>query len=453
LLKKNNRLKNRERTAKMAFKAFKRAARSAGWYRSFLKSKGCIANEIRSTNDFEKKVPLLSKETVFAQNSFADLVRCNTRKIQTVTLSSGHSGLFSKGIITRSEHRKLAVQTDLFLEIFFQIKKGEVLIINASAMGVRVFTKHTCCDTGPRADIVVALLKEVSPQYPKTVITADPHLIKQIVEDSIKAGFDWNSHDVWFISGGDWFPETLRGYVHGLIGKSASLPEKGFWAAIYGLTELGYPLFFETAQMAALRSGMASNRALFDHRFQYLQGKCTTPFLFNHLQSAFYVEQVDDENGVPELVFTTLDHKRAIPLVRYNTHDVGELLDATAFGNLEFPLPMVAFWGRNQKDIQLSSDDVTITDIKELLFSDRELAAKITGFFTLQRGDDNAFLSIQLKKGAILSLEIEERFAERLIQVYPSGLKFSFGFYHNFIQQMELDFERKFNHLIDEYDG
>lgn len=447
LLRRNHIKKNQQRSAKKALRSFQSIVCSSGWYKTYLEKNGFSASDIKTVTDFRKKVPILSKEPVFNENSFIELANCNRREIHSIMLSSGQSGNFSTGIITRKENRKLAKQTDLFLDLLFGIKKGEALIINASAMGVRVFTNHTCCDTGPRSDIVVKLLKEVSSSYPKTVISADPHLIKQIVEDSIEAGIEWSKRKVWFISGGDWFPETLRSYVHARIGKSALKPENGFWAAIYGLTELGYPLFFETVQLASLRSKFCSNRKMYEGSLASKQGRCTTPFLFHHLQNSFYPEQVYDENNVPELVFTTLDRSRVVPLIRYNTHDVGELIEPGVFEHTGFQLPLVAFWGRNQNWLCTSSTKVLITDIKELLFTDYELNEKITGFFTLQNNSGKAVLTIQLKKGKNTTLLEEERFIQLLDQFYPDEINVSFEKYHWFEDQMELDFERKFNHL------
>lgn len=453
LLKRNNIDKGRRRSALKAYRSFHSVAREMGWYNGFLKMNQCVASDIRSVDDFTKRVPLLSKDSVFTQNLFHELVRCPQGKIHSVMLSSGQSGKFSLGIITRKENRKLAKQTDLFLDLFFGIKRGEALIINASAMGVSVFTDHACCNTGPRSDIALSLLKEVAPNFKKCVITADPHLIKQIAEDLIRSGIDCSKLKIWFISGGDWFPETLRTYVHSIMGQSAQNPENGFWSAIYGLTELGYPLFFETAPLAALRSQFYSDRSLYEKQLTFRQGRCTTPFLFHHQPSLYYLEQVENQENIPELVFTTLDPSRAISLVRYNTHDVGELLHPDAFEHTGFNLPVVAFWGRNANDLRFPSGKIWITDIKELLFSNFMLNEKITGFFTLHQVHENAALDIQLKKGCVISDREEEEYRKLFSSIYPAGLEVSFKSYHGFEEQMELDFERKFNHLKTKNDG
>jgi hypothetical protein len=116
-------------------------------------------------------------------------------------------------------------------------------------------------------------------------------------------------------------------------------------------------------------------------------------------------------------------------------------------------LPLIAFWGRNQNWLASTSTTVLITDIKELLFTDYSLNEKITGFFTLQGDNGKAALAIQLKRGKIATPQEEERFIQLVNQVYPAEMMVSFEKYHWVDQQMELDFERKFNHIKANHHG
>ena len=65
----------------------------------------------------------------------------------------------------------------------------------------------------------------------------------------------------------------------------------------------------------------------------------------------------------------------------------------------------------------------------------------------LQNNSGKADLSVQLKKGKNTNPMEEERFIQLLYQFYPAEINVSFEKYHWFEEQMELDFERKFNHL------
>ena len=450
-LKRGNQATKRKRLLERSVKVVKRTVRSSDWYRIFLEDNGCRCNRLTCDN-FHVRVPYLIKEQVFINNQLGNMFR-SPGTMRLIMFSSGQTGKFSVGAVTRREYKRLAARTDLFLNLFFGIKKGEALVINASAMGVRAFTCQTCCDTGPRSDIVVTALKEASPLYAKTVVIADPYLVKQIAEEAANKGVDLKNRKIWFISGGEWLPETLRGYVHHLTGKSASAPENGFWAAIFGVTELGYPLFCETAQLAAQRGVLAQNRKSLSDTVKYKLGICTTPFLFHVLDQSVYVEQADDESGLPELVFTCTNSRRVIPMIRYKTGDAGELMEEYKQGIPDYPLPVVAFWGRKNNWLDTGTEKIVINDIRELLFADFELAFKVTGYFILYADPPGARLFVQLKKGEPPSETIFSRFSEHLSACYPSLKEISFKHYHWFHQQMELDFERKFNHLTEKQHG
>jgi phenylacetate-coenzyme A ligase PaaK-like adenylate-forming protein len=432
-------------TIKKPLAVFQKAARKSSWYKKLLSTYGCDASEIETYDDFCARVPVLTKESVFVDVPFHELISCSPSDIHSFMLSSGQTGKFSAGIITCKEQLELVFSTDRFLENIVGIKKGEAVIINASAMGVRTFTSHTCCDTGPRSDIVVELLRSVSPLYAKTVLIADPYLVKQIVEDAVDAGIDFAELKIWFISGGDWLPETLRLYVHSLTDKSALEPERGYWLAIFGVTELGYPLFFETPELITKRSWCASGNSTI--KSTYRMGKCITPFLFHYSTGQLFVEKVINDNGVPELVFTVLDEDRVIPMIRYKTGDIGEPVSTMISESEKLPFGNVVCWGRNNNWLMVGKEKVLINDIRELLFAEADLAMNITGYFTLEEQDGKPELSVQLKKNRLITPEMEALFCERVNHFYPIGLSVSFNNYHQFCQQMELDLERKFNHL------
>lgn len=427
--------------------AFHEAAKNCNWYNKLLTQYECTPSMVNNINDFRNLVPILTKESVFEAIRSEDLVPNTPGTIQIIMLSSGHTGKFSMGVISRKEVEEMSEKTDAFLEYIFGIREGEAFVINASSMGVRTFTGHTCCDTGPRSDLVVELLRNISPFYEKTVVIADPYLVKQIVEESIDEGIDYSNRKIWFISGGEWLPESLRKYVHKLIGKCGERPEEGFWSAIFGVTELGYPLFFETSQMVVMRSRMAEDSCSLGLKYIDKMGRCSVPFLFEYFKSQLFLEQINGLDGIPELVFTLPDPGRIIPMIRYKTGDTGELINvinqyasASSFGQ-------VLFWGRSNNWLVTGTEKVMINDIRELLFADDRLATNITGYFTLEQQRKKVLLSIQLKRKGRRTVGMKNLLQDRLNYFYPSGIEVSLNGYYHFKQQMGLDMERKFNHL------
>lgn len=402
--------------------------------------------KIRNIEDFRAHIPIVTKKDLFAGRSLSDLVGKDLKSVNFVMMSSGSSTKFSLGVFTQKEMKKAANSTDIFFRMFFGAKDGETFIINASSMGVRVFTNFVVSDTGPRIDIVLGLLKQVAISYKTIFIVADPIFIKLLVEESIREGVDWNDYRVFFVSGGEWMPESLRDYVHLLTNKSGKNPEKGCWVGTYGITEIGYPLFFENAELVAWRSNEYKNMKA-DLSLANIP-RVTTPFYFFFRAGAFYLENISGKCDLPRLVFTPLNKKKLIKVWRYDTGDLGELMINDEL-NLSFqPMPVVRFWGRDENYIELTGIKIFITDIKELFFSAHNILSDVTGYFTLRKENQKIIVEIQVKKGIDANSMCKDYLQLLFDSVYPDLLSVQFVAYYDMRQQMELDFERKFNHVI-----
>ncbi|MFA9391965.1 MAG: hypothetical protein ACERKD_19305 [Prolixibacteraceae bacterium] len=395
-------------------------------------------------NDFSVLAPCLNKQKVFSSIPLISLIQNNKKRIGAISLSSGASGAFSIGFSTRKDLKRASVETDVFLNLFFNARKNNTVVINASAMGVRAYTNHVCCDTGPRIDLVLHLLMNVAPAFDKVFVIGDPVFIKSLVEESVRKGFEWDKQAIYLISGGEWLPESLRTYVHGLIGKSAQQPEMGFWSCIYGLTELGYPLFFETADLVVYRSALSKSKKKQESPLHML---CTTPSVYYYRPSSYYLEELQQASGTSHLAFTMLNKKRMVPMVRYDTGDVGRLIDSKSVPDKKYPLPLVEFWGRDQNWLEIASGMIYVNDIKEIIFSLFEICPFITGYFTLNSIKDKAILMLQLKKGVSENAVNAEVLEKAFLSNYSHQLEVSLVEYMQMGAQMELDFERKFKHL------
>jgi phenylacetate-CoA ligase len=426
---------------------FKGALENNFWYKHFLGKKGFVFDAVDEKALNWNSIPILTKEDVFQQGSFSALVGKRAGEIHSLMLSSGHSGNFSLGFISCNEMAGLATGTDSFFSQVLGIKPREALCINASAMGVRAYTNHVCCDTGPRPDVVVALLKEVAPSFSKIIVIADPHLVKCVAELGTESGIDWKDLPVWFISGGDWFSESLRGYVHHLTFKSAACPEMGCWLGIFGVTELGYPLFFETPHHALARANQLAEKNRLRNAIRFRIGNTTTPFFFTYSGNSLYVEQFINESGLPELIFTVSKENRIIPMIRYLTGDLGELLPDVKAVELGLKPPLISFWGRKNNCLPLNNNFIFVTDIKELLFIDFEMASLITGYFTLKRLGKKVKLTVQIGKGKTINEMLVHKFKQVVEKEFATLIEVSFVQYEKMENQMELDFERKFSHL------
>jgi|GEM_PF-6584226 len=390
---------------------------------------------------FDQKIT--NKYSVFTNRFIGDVVRNNKAKIASVMISSGTSGAYSLGLATRNELNDAHLATDFFMNLVFGAQPNNTFIINALSMGVRVFSHFTTSDTGPRTDLVIALLKMVSPYYEKTIVVGDVLFIKQLAEESVAAGVNWSKLKCWFVSGGDWMPETLRTYVHELTNKSANEAENGFWLGEYGVSEIGYPLFFETGELVKIRATLKPSASSESDSFP----KHTTPFVFHYLPASYFVETQPYGKGFSELVFSTLNQRRLIKLQRYASGDWGELLGNEFSDKVTLQLPLVRFWGRLNNYVQVGNRTVHVSDVKELLFEDHGLAGLVTGFFSLYAKNGYVHLDVQLKYGTSADAFGVSLFTEQINYLYKGLVKVKFLEYYEMKKFLSLDFERKFNPL------
>ncbi len=388
---------------------------------------------------------IIRKNDVFEPGFMGHLFRQHKASIGSIMLSSGSSGHFSMGLITRKELKKAPQETDLFLSRFFGAKKNETLIINASAMGIRVFSNFAISDTGPRADIVICLLKTVAPHYEKIFIVGDPLFIKQMSEESKGANVDWGRLKCWFISGGDWMPESLRQYVHFITKRTMAKPENGFWFGVCGLTELGYPIFFETEELVQWRLKTKAEKGKVQPAGFY--PRCTTPFLFHYLPSKYLVEELADGQIGHELVFSTLDKERIVKLKRYASGDWGEIFNKNNEFGIECPLPLVRFWGRLNNFLSYGEGIIHVTDIKELIFERFEIASMVSGYFLLYKNKGKPVVDIQLKRGIDQKNKALEELRHYLESFYDACIMVRFKPFHQMHPCLTLDMEHKFNPL------
>jgi phenylacetate-coenzyme A ligase PaaK-like adenylate-forming protein len=384
-----------------------------------------------------------NKASVFTDDFIGDVIQKNKANIASVMISSGSTGAYSLGLITHNELKKAPLATDFFLNLVLGAHPNNTFIINALSMGVRVFSHFATSDTGPRTDLVIALLKMVSPYYEKTIVVGDVLFIKQLAEESVAAGVNWSKLKCWFVSGGDWMPETLRTYVHELTNKSPFEADKGFWLGEYGVSEISYPLFFETEELVKIRANLKFKSS----PEKDTHPKHTTPFVFHYLPASYFVETQPYGKGFSELVFSTLNQRRLIKLQRYASGDWGELLGNEFSDKVTLQLPLVRFWGRLNNFVQVGNRTVHVSDIKELLFEDHGLASLVTGYFSLYVKNEHVQLDVQLKNGAASNTFEARLFIEQIGLLYKGLVKVEFLPFYEMNKFLSLDFERKFNPL------
>lgn len=439
---------------KNAIAAFKRAAKSVPFYKTFLKQLNIDPGGIKTVSDFKNRVPVLNKEKLFTSNISDIKSICldgSIKGCRSILPSSGYSGKLSFGLNTGSDLRNQAKSIDLIMNFAFDIAHKKTLLINSLCMGIEIpAAKAVVANTGPRADTALAVVKTFAADFDQIIIVGDNCLLKNLIEKGIEAGFRWQDHDINIILGGDSFSENFRSYLAHLLGVKLDSGDKRVIGSSFGIAEIGLNLLWETRKTIRIKRRACADEAL---RMELFKGRgdcCPMLAQYNPLKA--YLEEVDGN-----LVITTLDPKTKLPLMRYNTGDAGSLISyvelkkiLNKFGLMEllpyYRLPLACVWGRNEY-LEINGEKLSPDAIKNGLYSDFDLPKFITGYFTMKKSERQLNIELQLKKDAAVSGELKNKFKAALSKFIKTDFQVLLYAYHEFPYGMELDYERKFQYI------
>lgn len=432
------------------------AATQAPYYRQLLAEQGLDPASIRTREVFHQRVPLTDKGKVFRPGRSAlDLFRGGgLEAVAEISVSSGFSGAPSFGVGSAQEIELIQGAIDGALAELFGADEGRLLLVNGFGMGIQVRTRHCQSATGPRPDLMLAVTEAFSPQFDRTLILGDPHLLKQVVDDGNARNIDWQARQVSFLSGQDWLPETLRSYICRESGIDPDEPGSGRkYLQTMGLTELGLMLFIESELCVRIRRQAFRDPAVRTR----LVGSETpaTPSIFHYDPRRFHIESSPGDDG-PRLVCTALSPGNPIPMVRYLTGDIGAPIDpsridelpASAHSAAALPLPFAWTSGRLGA-VAAGAARVHTGRLRELLYSDIAVARQLTGNFLVSSNGTHPVVTIQLRPGVRPSVGVDATL-ESLAAMACIGQsplpKVDVRGFGEYPSAPFLDYERKFRH-------
>jgi len=432
--------------------AFLAAARDVPAYKRILDEAGVDAAKVRSLDEFRCLVPIVDKKMTFGSFPVAQLCRHGQlAKPTSVLTSSGHSGQFAFGIYDSHTAQDEIELVDDALDMLLSVRSRTTLLINCLPMGVQVQTRAcTLAQTSVRADMVTALVKQLGQHYEQIVLIGETAFIKHVLELGQVLGIDWQRLLVHVIVGEEPLAENARKYLADILATDAGRPETGLIASSMGVAELGLNLFLELPELIVLRRTLHEDPKLREAVFG--NSPANVPMLFTYDARRVFVEILDDG----ELVLSTLDTDRRLPLVRYRTGDIGAMLTpqdlariipgrndgATAMEQL----PIVAIQGRG-KGVWAGAVPIYPEQVKEGLYYDPTLARMITANFRLSGGVQRGRLRIQLSPDVADEPALADRFAQTISRYVPAPLEVKCQTYESFGSGMALDYERKFAYI------
>jgi len=312
---------------KKVLATFHEAAEKVPAYQKLLKDKGVDPKEVKTFEDFQKKVPIMDKENYISRYSLQDLcLEGRIDKMYTIATSSGSTGISCYWPRLPEQDRMLPKYWELFFRQNWDIDKKATLVVITMALGnwiagelvsgiikrIAIEGKYPLSITTPGSDVnqILTIIKGLGFNYDQVIMVAYPSLMKKILEEGKKIGIDWRRLNLKLWLGGEGFTKNWQEYILKEIGGEENL---NTLVNVYGTADAG-GIAFGSPLVNAI-----TDIALRDEKlFQALFGKIYKfPSLGQNNPLAYFVEEI---NG--RLVIT---YRGGIPLIRYNTKDEGRI--------------------------------------------------------------------------------------------------------------------------------
>ena len=437
--------------------AFRHAVKKSDAYRTFLKQHGVNHRKIDSIEAFLAEVPTIDKETLFGKYSldklFSRFTKTNSGRIWS---SSGSSDRLTIGFESANATPN-ALALDFFLNLFFQTLDRKTLFINTLPDGWPINGRYLHhAHVGTRVDIAIQLLEQLSSDFQQFIVGGEPLLLKNLVEQATAESFNFSKTPLHLVAGGDYVAASYKSYMKTLINPrpAPALPNR--LVSVMGMSEFGVATFFETPGVSELQRRALRNGAL----AKALSGPYrTVPQLFQYDPFTTFVEARRDETGEYRLVMTNLNTHSELPLIRYDTGDLGRVFSHADIIRLledlgetappfRLPLPIVAATGKPRHvDIE-QGGRFSVIEGSELIFSHPTVARHLTGYFRLKGAADGAKTSIalQLKHDTDITAIPGDDIGRLKSAFNEKGISASFESFDAFPGSIGLRYDRKFNY-------
>jgi phenylacetate-CoA ligase len=440
-----------KQSSKMLIPAFLATAKKVPAYKKILQNKNLDILRVKDIKSFQELVPVINKE-IFSLYRISELCRDgDLGKAKIISTSSGFSGKFSFSLSTEKELKGISRMTDFLMEYTFDSVRKKTLLINCLGMGVKVYTGLTLAETSVRPDSVLAIIDKFAGDFQQFILIGNPFFLKKVLEDGVKIGIDWKSKQVNLVIGEDWFPESFRSYLAGILGVDFDSWQKGLIGSNMGVCELGLSLFQESPATINIRRLSEKDKRLKEALF----GKelTTCPILFHYNPFQIFLEEL---NG--ELLFSVLDKDALIPLLRYDSGDRGRIIPYQKLKEVlsdfhyqsylpRIQLPLVAVSGRKDKLIRIKNTVIYPEEVKEGIYSDFEIASATTGYFRMTEDSGALKLEVQLREGVAPGEELHQRFKQAIVKFVKADLSLILYPYREFPSGIDLVYEQKFKYI------
>jgi phenylacetate-CoA ligase len=415
-----------------ALETFHFAARTVRAYQDFLAGHGIRAEMVRTIDDL-RQVPYTAKENYLDLYPIKDLVPGgDLTRADLFNTSSGTTGRSYLWPCSTSELIEGALLYELVFERSFSFSRRSTLLVICFGMGTWIaglFTTFasfvlkqrkyplTLVTPGFNKEETLQIIRSLGSLYDQIIIAGIPTFIKDLFE-TIHQDPKLTSLSFRCLFAGEGFSEEWRSYVLRLMNQPDAA---ACTASVYGSADASLKAF-ETSETISLRRHLGGEPRL----CQSLFGQERVPSLFHFVP---WMRHFDTHHG--KILVTA---KRGIPLVRYNLHDKGGVLELGQWqrhcGDLPekahpaLPFPLVYLFGRDNFTASLYGVNIFGDNVRDALLA-KELRGRITGKFSIETCYDeqqNQYLQFRVELAAgesagDLAAVVRDRFCEYLSRV------------------------------------
>ena len=421
--------------SKRALKLFHEAAQRVPAYKDFLRKHRIDPRSVKTPSDFAK-LPVTDKPTYMSAYDLKDLSWDGSLAIaKCVSTSSGSTGAPHFWPRGHQHDTVINMMIQKMYEDIIGTGTGSTLAVDSFALGqwIAGFEFYNATRwTAERGNHIVIVtpgidkveaaneIKKLASYFDRVVIAGYPPFVKDIVEQGALVGIDWPAIDVHFIAGGEAVSDVWKDRLLERIGRSGEIQR---FVTEYGMAEAGV-VAHETPVSAIMRRALPQLGSI-----EYFPKAEEVTALYQYYPNARYFEKASDGS-------LALTADAGLPLIRYDTRDVGGTLDyedAISLGgnavqkmaaryNVDlgkWKLPFVYLQGRKDFSISLYALNIYVENVKRALEGSAH-AALLSGLFTMtveqtQNLDQQFEISVELVEGTQPNTALAESLADEIV--------------------------------------
>jgi phenylacetate-CoA ligase len=257
------------------------------------------------------------------------------------------------------------------------------------------------------------------------------------------------------VLGEEIFGEHFRNYLSKCFGLSAEKPERGYILSSMGTGELGLHLCHETPATIALRRAAHGNAQLARELLGVRRPGMVLLMIFTFDPARTLIEIIEpDRSGYGNIAVSILDLNALVPLLRYQTGDIGRLLDRKTASRIlrrhglslpnDLPDNLIVLKGRQKEALP---NGTHVGFYKDSLYADPDVAANLTGALRLIFSGRELAMHVQLTRTGVLDTDLHQG----ILQAIPSAIQprhLVVWPYDKYPYGMSLDYERKFSYYV-----